>query len=291
MAAELIGIEIGSSTLKLAQVKHSQLHILAAYPLPRGLMENGRITDPAALAAIFRSAWKSHGIRGRDCALVLPPQSVLSQHLTMPILDRAALEARLPLAFQDYLEGDSAQYAYDYIVTGIHGESISLYAAAVRQDLVETYWDIFHKAGLRLRLAIPREMAWRNLLIRQAMLPEKLAILDLGHSATRIHIFAGTHYIMEKELSSAHAFAQSWDALVSEIRKAINFYNYSLSPGETPLKTLYYCGDYAGTEALREAMACAGELSFHPITHLPEFGGNALAMHCAIAAGAAVQGL
>lgn len=291
MATELIGVEIGSSTLKLVQRKHNQLQRLAVCPLPRGLMADGRVTDPMALSGIFRSAWKSHAIRGRDCALVLPPQIVLSQHLTLPLMDQAALEAQLPLAFQDYLAPEKRAYIYDYIVTGIQDSQISLYASAVAQDLVDTYRDVFQKAGLRLRLAIPSEMAWRNLLLRQTALPEALAILDLGQSATRIQIFSGSHYRMGKELPPAQAFAADWTELVWEVRKVINFYNYSLPSGEIPVNSLYYCGGYAEMEALRQALEKNADLTFLPISQLLGLPGDPSALYWAIAAGAAVQHL
>lgn len=291
MATELIGVEFGSSTLKLAQRKHNQLQQLAVCPLPRGLMEDGRITDPAALSAFLRHVWKTHAIRGRDCALVLPTKCVLSQHLTLPLMDKAALEAQLPQAFQDYLDREKRAYLYDYIVTGIRDSQVSLYAAAVPQDLLDTYRDSFQKAGLRLRLAIPPEMAWRNLILRQTTLPENLAILDLGHSTTRIQIFSGTHYRMGKEIPSARKFAADWEELAREIRRVINFYNYSLLPGESPVNSLYYCGGFAGLEPLRQALENSPDLTFLPISHLLDLPGEHSALHWAIAAGAAVQHL
>lgn len=324
MASKMIGIEIGSATLKLTVVQGDQVLSAASARMPEGLVQEGRVTVPAAMTGLLKNMMKENGIRGGRCALVLPPQITVCQHLALPVMSEAELKLNLPFEFRDYVGRDAEEYDYDYIVAGIHDGLMDLYAAAARRSIVEEYWSIFKKAGMTLKLAMPAEMAWLNLIARQKTLPGKLAIVDIGHHNTRVNIFADGNFVMGKDIEyagqhfdeaiaaethvdahtariqkeanlhqvqSADFLQHAYGALAIEIMKTLNFYNYSSPAGEAQLQDICFCGGGSMIEPLCTAIISATGMTPHHIRQLINMEGmtEAATPLCGLAIGAAVQ--
>lgn len=321
MVSKRIGIEIGTATVKLAVCKGGDILAMATARLPEGLIRDGRITEPEAMLSFLKNLLQENRIRGGQCALVLPAESTICQHVTLPMMREGELQLNLPFEFKEYVGSEGHAYDYDYIVKDIHDGVMDLYAAAARRDVLEEYRTLFRKAGLRLKIATTPEMAWLNLIARNQNLPEKLAILDIGHHCTRVSIFAQSDFVMRKEIELAsrsfdeiiaaetqadihtararkemgieptESIRQCCHTLALEIRKTVNFYNYSGSAEDAPLRDLYFCGGGSMMVPLREAIAGAAGVTLHPICCLLNSEGIAedTALTCAIAAGAALQ--
>lgn len=321
MIRKRIGIEIGTATVKIAVCKGSSILSLASARIPEGLIRDGRVTAPAAMTAFLKTLLQENHIRGGQCALVLPAAITICQHMTLPIMGESELKLNLPFEFKEYVGSEGDAYDYDYIIEGIHDGVMSLYAAAARRDVVEEYRDLFRQAGLHLKIATPPEMAWLNLIARKEPLPDKLAILDIGHQSTQLSIFANGNYVMGKEIELAgrsfdeiiageaqvdlhtartrketgpaptESIRQCCHALALEIRKTVNFYNYSGAAEDAPLVELYFCGGGSLLAPLREAIASTTGMTLHPIHSLLDLENcpKDSALICAIAAGAALQ--
>ena len=324
MASKMLGIEIGSDSLKMSLVKKGSVVAMASERLPDHLVREGRVVSPATMSQFVKEMLKKHKFPKGDCALVLPAQVVVAQRLTMPVMSEAELKLNLPYEFRDYVGKDASEYDFDYIVIGIADGVMELYAAAVRRQIVEDYYAIFKKAGLTLKLAMPAEMAWLNILQQAENAPKKLCIIDIGHRTTRVNIFENGNYIMGKDIEyagqlldetiaaelniDAHAgrthketnnkkvqssdFIQgAYGAIALEIMKTLSFFSYSSSSEDGELQDLYYCGGCATIEPLRTAIVKATGMTPHHICRLLNMTDTAgdMALGCALSAGAALQ--
>ena len=323
MSSKMIGVEIGSNTLKMAVYSGNAIKNMAVKRMPEDLVREGKITAPAAMINFMKEMRKEFGIPSGNCALVLPSRSVIGHHVIMPVMEDAELQLNLPFEFRDFVGKEGSKYSYDYAVLSTTNETMELYAAAVRQEIVEEYYNIFKKAGLTLKIAIPAEMAWMNLVDRAKDEPKKLCIVDIGNNYTRVNIFSNNNFVMGKDiemggfmLDQAIAAEQGIDAYVArtrketdmegvlatdssidfyqtlaiEIMKAVNFYSYSDSDNSSTLADIYYCGGSSVIEPLRNAILKATGLTLHHISRLvPGKVVGDQALSCAIAAGAAVQ--
>lgn len=324
VTSRMIGVEFGSNTLKMAVNSGGQIKKMAVEGMPEDLVREGRVTSSAAMVSFLKDMMKRNGIRGGSCAMVLPSSSVISHHVTMPLMNEAELKLNLPFEFRDFVGKDAAQYDYDYTVQEVKGNSMTLYAAAVRRDLVEDYYSILKKAGLTLKIATPPEMAWCNLIRTASNLPKKLCVVDIGHHTTRVNIFVDGNFVMGKDIDMAGAlfdetiaaeqqidpfaararkeanmnYVQSADfitdayqALAIEIMKAVNFFSYSDNSDGGSLDHLYYCGGSSVIEPLRNAILKATGMTMHHIYRLVKMSdvSSDQALYCALAAGAAMQ--
>jgi len=324
MSKKLIGIEIGSESLKLALVKKGKVVKMAVETMPDHMVAEGHVTAPGAMSQFLKMTMKKHKIRAKDCSLVIPPQMVVSQRVTLPIMNENELKLNLPFEFKDYVGRDADEYEYDYIVTDIHETVMDLYAAAVRKQYVEEFYDICKRAGLTLRLAMPAEMAWLNVITKAKKAPDSLCIIDIGHEKTRINIYKDGHFLMGKDIEFAgHLFdetialeqgvdtyvarsrkeadinhvqaleslKQPYGSVALEVMKAMTFYSYSDGMEKEPIKDMYLCGGSANIEILRTAIVKATDMVPHHITKLLNVKEDqaALALRCGLAAGAALQ--
>lgn len=324
MASKMIGVEIGSNTLKMVVCSGGVVKKAAVRRMPEDLVREGRVTSPAAMVEYLKSMMKENGIRPGPCALVLPSQLVLAHRVTMPVMSESELLLNLPFEFRDFVGKEGAKYEYDYSVMGVKEGVMELYAAAVRKDVVEEYYSILKKAGLTLKVATPAEMAWLNLVNQASNLPDKLCIVDMGHNLTRVSIFVGGNFVMGKTIEmggalidetiaaeqqvdayvartrkeadmnkvlSSPSCQDAYQALAIEVMKTVNFFSYTDSSEGGKLEHLYYCGGSSVIEPLRTALVKSTGMTPHHAHRLVKMGDNIsdLALYCALAAGAAMQ--
>ena len=324
MASKMIGVEFGSNTLKMAVCDRGIVKKMAFERMPDDLVREGRVSSPAAMTEFLKTMMKNQGIRGGNCALVLPSSMVISHHVSMPAMSEAELKLNLPFEFRDFVGKEGVKYDYDYSVMSIKDNVMELYAAAVRKDTVEELYSIFKKAGLTLKIATPAEMAWLNLIRQNENLPKKLCIVDVGHNTTRVNIFANGNFVMGKDIDLAgslidqtisdtqqidvHAARtrkesnmngiltselvnEAYQSLAIEVMKTVNFFRYSDLTEGGPLEHLYYCGGSAVVEPLRTCLLKATNMTMHHVQRLVKMDGASAdqALYCALAAGAGCQ--
>jgi type IV pilus assembly protein PilM len=320
----MIGVEFGSNTMKMAVCDGTKVKKMAFARMPEDLVREGRVTSPAAMTEFLKNMMKENGIRGGNCAMVLPSSLVIGHHVTMPAMSESELKLNLPFEFRDFVGKDGAKYDYDYSVMGVKDNVMELYAAAVRKDVVEEYYSIFKKAGLTLKIAIPAEMAWANLIAASQNLPRKICIVDVGHNSTRVNIFVDGNFVMGKDIEMAGAMLDetiaaeqkvdayvahtrkeanmnkvlsedvmndAYQALAIEVMKIVNFYAYTDNAEGGDLEHLYYCGGSSVIEPLRTTLLKATGMTMHHVYRLVNMDDTVsdMALYCALAAGAAVQ--
>lgn len=323
----LIGIEIGSESLKLAEFNGRRIRKLAVEKMPQNMVREGRPSDVNAMAAFVRDVRRAYGIRGGDCALVLPPRSVVTSRLQLPPMGAAEVMNTLPFELRDYITGNAADWMFDFVVDGTEKneagkvEKMDVFAAAVPAALMEDYYTIFRRAGFKLKTAIPVEMAWVNL-IRGKKLPRELCILDLGHKHTNLHIFADGRYVSGKMMDlggeqldelvasimkcdvytarqhqnentdyvlSSDAVLEALNRTAVDVMRTVSFYNYD-GPNRD-LRDIYLCGGGAFIAGMRNVILKSTGMQIHNMgAFFPNVNASRLLMgKCALAAGAAVQ--
>ena len=217
MANNVLGIDIGYNSMKLALVKNGVLKKSVIVPMPENMMREGHVVSPETMGELIRKTMKERGIRAKDAALVLPNETVFIRNVIMPQMTAEQLQVNLPYEFRDYISSEMRTYFFDYAMirneilpppdeggggesgqTG--GVSMELMAAAVPVALIEESRSYLRKAGLRLKRAAPTVSCWQGLIRRCGFEGNEYCILDLGHQAIRMYMFNGDKHIVTREL-------------------------------------------------------------------------------------------
>lgn len=334
MGKTLVGIDLGESCVKLAVCADGELKSAVTAETPDNLVREGRIVSPEAASDFLKDVLKKERVRARGCAVVLPSSVAFTRTMTLPVMSHEHLLINLPFEFRDFITQDKDKYYYDYAVLDRiddeNGETVELelIAATTLKETIKTYSDICRRAGLKLLTAIPEELAYMNLLREyrsRAQITdenEEYGLLDLGHTATRLHIYKGLKLqatrVMEigsrmidtaiaeklgvdEHIARAYKHANNnaelelpecmdiYSSIVLEITRAVNFYGFN-SPG-SDLREIYLCGGGARITPLVELLKSDLSLSFHSVTELfpPSAQDIPDAVLCQTAAGAAMQ--
>lgn len=224
MSTTYLGMDIGSSAVKLAVVQDGRIQRILVSELPENLVREGRITSLEALAEELRAVLRKEHIRVKNVCLSVPPQDTFVRRITVPQMTAEQLKLNLPYEFHDFIQKDKDLYFYDYaVVESRKGEdgksgSMDLLAAAAAKEIIANARIMLRKAGLKLVCAEPECLTYRNLIQafekkNPSNHPEEYCIADMGHETIRIHMFRGGVYDTTREIEYGGA---SIDALIAD---------------------------------------------------------------------------
>lgn len=238
MAGSFVGIDIGNGSCKLA-VRDDGIRLVSRR-LPDNMMD-GDVVSPAVMAEFLGRVRREERVRERRCAMVLAESNAFFRHVTMPPMTVGELRLNLPHEFRDFIDGDPADYAFDYAVDEMASDDsgapvrMELYAAATRRDFVEARAGMLRRAGFRLRLVQPMPVAYASLLRSHAEecpadVGQSVALVDIGYANVSVTLFRGDRYQASKiieagcrELDEAIADLKGVDRHMAGTYKNANF--------------------------------------------------------------------
>lgn len=285
-----LGMDIGNRSVHMVEWDGKRLRTSAVEPLPEGLVKEGRIVSGAALADFLKSVKKTHKLHAKDASLALHSAECFCRRFDVPAMTHQQLKVNLSYEFRDFITQEKEKYFYDYAVLGQldEGKRLDLMAAATAKETVAMYEDIFRKAGFKLRVAIPDEVAYVNVLQKfggEEAGQGSCCLLDLGHAAVSIHMFREGRYqsgrsldygcaaldeVIAEHFSVAPYLAcgyretnyqncqdldrckELYNVIALEVLKAVNYYNYSNA--EHPVEQVCCRGGGVGITPLVEAL-------------------------------------
>lgn len=309
MSKTYTAVQIGESSIKMVQVTGGVATRVAIEATPDNLVRDGHILSIEAMGEMLKNMAKTNQMKCRNGVVVLPSDLCYLRHTSMPYMTVDQMKLNLPYEFRDYIHTDREEYTYDYAVVGQEtnesGEiqALKLLIAAVKTETIEKYAKILNLAGFKLKIALPDAFTYRNIIRNYEQEadthPESYCIVDLGHSAVRVHLYRGSTYettrvieyggsyldsLIAEELDvdthiassykeknyngiqDAEVCKEFYDKLIVEIFRSINFYNYNNPTSD--LKDAYFCGGLAKVGTLMSMIQSTLEVRCHHIVEL-----------------------
>ena len=205
MSKPCIGIDFGTSELKIATGNGAEVKDVVRARIPDNLVKGGRIASTEAMSEFLKAVKSESKLNTRDAAVILPASLAFSRVVELPAMTLEQLELNLPYEFRDFITQEKDKYFYDYAVINIENDeqgapkTMQLMAAATLKETIRDYADMLRRAGLKLVAAAPVEIAYANILrnfegTRNAQEPAEYCFIDLGDTATRIFIYTGERF-------------------------------------------------------------------------------------------------
>ena len=154
MARQCIGLDIGSSSIKLVQVKVARksknLQNFGIEPLPPGVVVDGTITNPAAVSDAIRNLAKRIHLRGKDVAIVVPPNAVIIRRLQIPAMEGPALAEQMEWEVKQNVPyaRDEVVVDWEVLVPRTPEGQMEVVLVAAKREVVEQYFAVVREAGL-----------------------------------------------------------------------------------------------------------------------------------------------
>jgi len=152
---ELIGLDIGSSAIKLAHVKpvgvEFRVKKFGVYPLPPDAIVDGAIMDHVSVIEGIKTALRELKEKEKEIATSLSGHSVMIKKVVLPTTTPEELEESIQWEVEQYIPFDIKDVKIDFQVIGPLKEDPSkmdVLLVAVKTDLVNDYVSVIKDAGL-----------------------------------------------------------------------------------------------------------------------------------------------
>ncbi len=209
----LLGLDISTSGVRLVELSDAgkgelRLDRVASEPLPRGAVVDGNIENIEQVAEAVRRVWKKSGSRIKNVALGMPPASVITKKIILPMgMSEDQLEVQVESEAAQYIPFALDEVSLDFDVLGPvenSEEDMEVMLAASRREKVEDRIAIAEAAGLKAVVMDIESYAARSALHRVITLAETapdqiVALFQIGAQVTHISVLQGSDTIYERE--------------------------------------------------------------------------------------------
>lgn len=181
---EFIGLDIGSTAIRLIQLRRGGTHpALAAYgsvPVPGNITTSDSKMDQDKVADLIRQLVHDNHIPVKNVVMGLPASKVFATVITTPKLDHAQLTKAIRYQAEQYIPMNINQVKLDHAVIdqSPDGKNLEVLLIAAPNSVVEKYVSIAEKAGLE-----PLALEANAVAVARALVPPSnlaVAIVDLG---------------------------------------------------------------------------------------------------------------
>ncbi|MGZ8440901.1 MAG: type IV pilus assembly protein PilM [Candidatus Deferrimicrobiaceae bacterium] len=156
---ELIGLDIGSSSVKLAHVKPVGLEFrvkkFGVFPLPPDAIVDGAIMDHAAVIEGIKTALRELKVKEKEVATSLSGHSVIIKKVVLPTTTPEELEESIQWEVEQYIPFDIKDVKIDFQVIGPLKDDpakMDVLLVAAKTDLINDYMSVVKDAGLLPRI-------------------------------------------------------------------------------------------------------------------------------------------
>ena len=154
----LVGIDIDASSVTVAQASHRghlKIDRVAYAPLESGIVRDGEVIDPEALATVLRTLFKENRGFGKRVRIGGANQKILVRVLELPYLETAKeLEAAVRFQAQDQIPMPLDQAVLEYQVAGgVPAEEgaapqVDVVVVAARREMIASFLEAARRGGL-----------------------------------------------------------------------------------------------------------------------------------------------
>src|SRR5512139_806001 len=152
-----IGLDIGSSYLKVAQVNETkggyELGLFDLAPRAPDIISDGIITDKASLIDAMKELLKKAGVRGGPVVLgISGHSSVVVKRISMPMMTEDELSVSIKYEAEQYIPFDINDVKMDFQILGPKKDEegqMDVVLVAVKNNVIDDYLEVATKAGLK----------------------------------------------------------------------------------------------------------------------------------------------
>jgi type IV pilus assembly protein PilM len=154
MAKNCVGLDIGSSSIKVVAVKSGKKGVsLGAFgiePLPPQTIVDGTIMNQGAVVEGIKEIWNRLHLRQREVALAIAGHSVIIKKIGVPHMTRDELEEQIPWEAEHHIPFAKDDVEIDYQVINKQNASgqMELLLVAAKKEVVHDYAAVAREAGL-----------------------------------------------------------------------------------------------------------------------------------------------
>jgi type IV pilus assembly protein PilM len=220
----LIGLDIGSSSVKVCQLKESrrsyQLQCFGIIPLPPEAIVDGSIMNQTAVVDAVRELIASQKIKVKDVAVSVSGHSVILRKINLPVMTREELDESIQWEAEQYIPFDINDVNIDVSILNDHNDQgqMDVLLVAAKKDMINDYINVVREAGLLAHVVDVDSFAVQNAFEINYNLPvgETVALINVGASVVNINVVHSGISAFTRDI------AQGGNQYTDEIQKQLN---------------------------------------------------------------------
>lgn len=205
---EVIGVDIGSSSVKLIQLGKTkdgyQLLNAALLPLPPEAIVDNSLMDSVAVAELIKNLLASQGIKSKDAVSSISGNAVIIRKISLPSMTSEELEEQISWEAEQYIPFDIKDVYVDFQILGADPSDpskIQVLLVASKKDIINDYVSVFADAGLTLNVMDVDAFAVQNCFeINYDRTEEASAIINVGAGVMNINVVKGAVSLFTRDV-------------------------------------------------------------------------------------------
>jgi type IV pilus assembly protein PilM len=194
---DVIGIDIGSSSVKLVQIKDLkgsyQLLNAGILPLPPEAIVDNTLMDNASIVNAVKSLVTSLGVKVLDVACSISGNSVIIRKISLPAMPVEELEDQITWEAEQYIPFDINDVNMDFQILSadsIDPSKMDVLLVASKKDIINDYVAVFNEAGMVLSVVDVDSFAVQNAfeLNHDVGSEDIFALINIGASVMNINV-------------------------------------------------------------------------------------------------------
>lgn len=204
----LVGIDIGSSSVKLVQLIHEKdgyrLVHAAIQPLPPEAIVDNSLMDTTSITGAVKSLIQSLGIKTKDVVCSISGNAVIIRKISLPATSNEELEDQISWEAEQYIPFDINDVHLDFQIMGpdlIDPSKMQVLLVASKKDITEDYISLFTESGLHLNILDVDAFALQNCYeINNLQLEEVVALVNIGANTININVVKDGHSLFTRDI-------------------------------------------------------------------------------------------
>ena len=206
---QVIGMDIGSSSIKIVELKQSgkdlEVTRVGVEPLAPEIVVDGAIVDTGQVSNSIAKLFNEHKIKTKNVATAVSGHSVIVKKLSLQQMPDEELEAAIPMEAAQHIPFDIAEVNLDYQILETPPDSpvMDVLLVAVKKDKILNYTNVITLAGRTPVIVDIDAFALQNVYeYNYEPAPDvTVALLNLGASVMNINIVRGHTPLFTRDVS------------------------------------------------------------------------------------------
>lgn len=196
---QLVGLDIGSSAIKVVQLKESKgryfLQKFGVKPLEPEVIVDGTVMDEGRVVSAIQELFEEANVKNKHVAVSISGHAVIVKKISLPPMPDEEMEGQVKLAAEQYIPFDINEVNIDFHVLPLdtseaQQEDMSVILVAAKKDKINELTELVKAAGLVPMVMDVDAFAVENMhAINYPMAKEETtALVNLGASVMNVNI-------------------------------------------------------------------------------------------------------
>jgi type IV pilus assembly protein PilM len=206
---DVIGIDIGSSSVKMVHLKEAkgsyQLAGLGLTTLPAEAIVDNAIMDSSSIVDVVKGLVESQKLKTKNVATSISGHSVIIRKIQLPIMTEEEMEASIQWEAEQYIPFEISEVNLDFQILGPDANDASLMnviLVAAKKDFVNDYVALFKECGLNPQVMDIDCFAVENVyeINYGSNEDEIVALIDMGANSMNVNVLRGGMSVFTRDI-------------------------------------------------------------------------------------------